>query len=89
MDFIIEILFEIIIEGSMELGSSKKVPLPLRILAAILILVIYLGMGGWFIYTAYTEVTGTIQIVLYAVGFFIFLGGIYMIYKMIKRKQRD
>lgn len=48
MEFIIEligeIVFEIILEGSLELGTSKKVPMPLRILAAILVSAIYFGI---------------------------------------------
>ncbi len=32
MEFILELLFDIIVEGSFELGSEKKVPIPLRII---------------------------------------------------------
>ena len=47
MEFIIELLFEIIIEGSLELGTHHKVPMPLRILALLLFLSIYgLLIGG-------------------------------------------
>ena len=36
MEFILELLFEIIVEGSIELSTHKKVPMPLRILAFII-----------------------------------------------------
>lgn len=89
MEFIIELLFEIILEGSIELGSSKKVPIPLRILATIIILICYFGLGGFFIYMAYTEVTGGIKLFLYAVGLFIFGGGTYIIHKMFRKKRQS
>lgn len=35
MELIYEILFELIFDGNLEIGTSKKVPMPVRILAAI------------------------------------------------------
>lgn len=48
MDIIFEILFEIILEGSWELSTTKsfKVPLPLRILAVLLTVGLYGGLCG-------------------------------------------
>ena len=42
MEILFEFLFEIIIEGSIELGSEKKVPIPLRILAVFIVLAVFL-----------------------------------------------
>ena len=53
MDFLLELLFDIIVEGSIELGSQKAVPMPLRILAALIVLVLFFGMGGLFVYMGY------------------------------------
>lgn len=86
MEFIIELLFEFILEGTIELGSHKKVPMPLRILATMIILVCYFGLGGLLIYGAYTEPEGPEKIFIYLCGFFIFGGGIYIVYKMYKKK---
>ena len=44
MEEIFEFIFEIIIEGTVELAKSRHVPLPLRILAALLIIALYGGM---------------------------------------------
>ncbi len=44
MDFIIEFLLELILEGSVEAVSSKKVPMPLRIIAGVIFLAVYLGL---------------------------------------------
>lgn len=56
MDFIIEfigeIVIEVIVEGSLELGTSKKVPMPLRILAAILLLAFYFGIIAILLFVA-------------------------------------
>lgn len=49
MEFLLELIFEIIIEGSLELGTTKKVPMPLRILACALLLIIYGGLITIFI----------------------------------------
>ncbi len=46
MDIVLEILFEIILDGSLELIGTKKVPLLIRILAALVLLVVY---GGLFV----------------------------------------
>lgn len=51
MQFILEFILGIIIEGSFEASNSKKVPLPLRILFAAFLAVLYLAIFGvllWF-----------------------------------------
>ena len=56
MEFVLELIFEIIIEGTIEIGTSKKVPLPIRIIALLIFLLIYgailgviamVGIGIW------------------------------------------
>ena len=56
MEFVLELIFEIIIEGTIEIGTSKKVPLPIRIIALLIFLLIYgailgviamVGIGVW------------------------------------------
>ncbi len=44
MEIIFDILFELIVEGSMGAVGDKKVPLPLRILAAVFLIVIFGGL---------------------------------------------
>lgn len=44
MEEIFEFIFEIIIEGTVELAKSRHVPLPLRILAALLVTALYGGV---------------------------------------------
>ena len=44
MDIIFEIIFEILFEGTFELAKSKRIPVPLRILAAVLLVGVYGGI---------------------------------------------
>ncbi|BBF42365.1 hypothetical protein lbkm_1047 [Lachnospiraceae bacterium KM106-2] len=46
IDFIIEILLELIFEGSVELGTNRKIPMPLRIVALTILIA---GSGGLFL----------------------------------------
>ena len=90
MEFVVEFLFELILEGSIELGSEKSVPMPLRILAAIVVCIFFFGMGGFCIYTAYDEYmthAAPVVIVMFAFGVFMIGGGIALTYKMFKKKK--
>lgn len=46
MEFIYELLFEVIVEGTLDIGTSRKVPVFFRILALIGFLAIYVGIVG-------------------------------------------
>ena len=50
MELILEILFELIVEGSVEALGEKKVPLVLRILAALILIVVFGGLVGVLLY---------------------------------------
>lgn len=41
MEFLLDFLFELVLEGSIEIGTSRKVPLLLRILALTLLVLVY------------------------------------------------
>lgn len=87
MEFLFELLFDIIIEGSIALGSEKKVPMPIRIFATIVVFIVYFGLSGILFYVAYAEMKGFMQILLYLVGIFMLGGSVYLIRKMYKRKR--
>lgn len=44
MEVLLEFIFEIILEGSVELSTNRKVPTPFRILATLVLLVVYGGL---------------------------------------------
>ena len=55
MELILEILFDLIVEGSLEAVGEKKVPLVLRILAAAVLLVVFGGLVGVLLYLGISE----------------------------------
>ncbi len=52
MEVIMEFFFELIVEGCLEASFEKKVPLPVRIIAAIVLIVIFGGLIGICFYSA-------------------------------------
>ena len=91
MDFIIELLIEIVLEGTIALGSEKKVPLPIRILCALVEWMIFFGLGGLFVCMGYDAIIANdtvAAVALIAVGGFMIIGGIFIAYKMIKKKRK-
>ena len=92
MEFILELLFDIIVEGNIELGSEKKVPMPLRIIALLVVWIIFFGMGGIFIYESYEAyLTGAMSGAWLAlgVGVFLIIGGIFIAFKMFRKKKEN
>lgn len=89
MEFLLELLFDIIVEGSIELGLEKTVPMPLRILAALIVFVVFFGMGGVFVYMGYEAmlVSNKGAGIAFAVGAFMVFGGIFVIFKMFQKKK--
>lgn len=53
MDILFEFIFEFIVEGALELSTSRRVPLPLRILAAVIVIGVF---GGAVFFIALTGV---------------------------------
>lgn len=51
MEILIELILSIILEGSMELTTERRVPMPIRILLAVLLLAFYIGFCGIVIYS--------------------------------------
>lgn len=50
MEFIIEVLCEVLFEGAFELAADKEVPLTVRAIAGIVILAVFGGISGLCIY---------------------------------------
>ena len=70
-----EILFEIIVEGSLEASCDKKVPLWIRIIAGLILIAVYGGLVGFLIYEGIRSVNrgllviGIALLVFFAFGF--------------------
>ena len=90
MEFIFELLFEIIVEGSLELSTHKKVPMPLRILALGVFGFIYGGLVFLLFVTgvdAYREGNPVAAVLLIAVSLGLVVGCIYMTRKKFKENS--
>lgn len=90
MEFLLELLFDFILEGSMALASEKTIPMPLRILAGLVVFVIFFGLGGVFTYMGYESVVGQNKVAgicLFVVGAIMILGGMFLAYKMLQKKK--
>lgn len=46
MDLLIELVMEIVFEGTFELAAGKRVPMPVRILCGVLVALIYIAGVG-------------------------------------------
>lgn len=53
IEFIVEVIFDILLEGSMEFFSDRKMPKWLRIVVLFVLLVVFCGIVGIFLYIAY------------------------------------
>ena len=80
MEFIMEIILDLILEGSVEAASSKKVPLPVRILASVILLAVYGGLIGFLVYIGIHEKIWLV-LVLAAVILIITVLAFYHVYK--------
>ena len=92
MEFLAELLFEIILEGTIAIGSEKKVPLPLRILCLLVEWAIFFGFGGLLIYMGYESAlqNDTVSaVMLLGVGLLMIIGGIYIAVKMFRKKKES
>ena len=63
MEIILDILFDLIVEGSIGAVGDKKVPLALRILAAVFLTVIFGGLVGVLVYIGLDEKNWIILII--------------------------
>lgn len=92
MEFILELLFEIIIEGSLELGTHRKVPMPLRILALLVVVLVYgLLIGVLFLigYDAAKEGNTGVAGMMYVIDALIFVLVIYAVRKKFKENNTN
>ena len=63
MEIILDILFDLIVEGSIGAVGDKKVPLAVRILAAVFLTVIFGGLVGVLVYIGIDEKNWIILII--------------------------
>lgn len=83
MDFLVEFMGEVLIEGSIELIKSKKVPLFIRIILLLIFSSGYLALVGLIFFAAIkNQILGFI--ILSLLGILLLILYIIWIYKLIK-----
>lgn len=92
MEFLAELLVEIVLEGTIAIGSEKKAPMPIRILCAFVEWIIFFGFGGFLIYIGYEAKLQNDTVsafMLLGVGFLMIIGGVYIAIKMFRKRKEN
>ena len=79
-----EILFEIIVEGSLEASRDKKIPLWIRIIAGIVLIAVYGGLVGFLIYEGIRSMNRILSVIGIALLVF-FVFGFWKVFKKHRR----
>lgn len=91
MDFIIEFILELILEGTIEIGTSRKVSKFIRYPLLALIILFYIAFNFLFIYIGIKilkdNMIGGVIIIL--IGILLILTTIYAFYKKLKEKENE
>lgn len=85
LDDIIEVVLELVLDGAIEAAGSKKVPMPIRILAAGIVLVIALGLIGLLFWVG-VDSNSTGLMILAAVLLVVFGGWVFFAVRRHNRK---
>lgn len=87
MEFVMEFLLELILDGSVEIATaeSKKIPMPVRIIAALIVTVPYLAICGLILWIGIKN-RQPLMFVLSAGLFLLFCVG--LVYQILKFKRR-
>lgn len=90
LELILDFVFDLILEGSIIFISEKKVPIPIRVIAFIVVVLFYLGIGGICIYAgvcSWLDKATITAIIFFALSIFIFIGGFVQIRKELKKRN--
>lgn len=90
LEFILDFVFDLIVEGTIFAMSEKKVSMPIRIIAFFIVALLYIGFGGLCIFAsvcAWVDNDTISAILFFALGLFIFVGGFIQMRKEIKKRN--
>ena len=71
VDFIIEVIVDIILEGSIEAVGDKKIPTPVRVICAIVLVLAYCALVGLIVAVGIVEEKWIVSVIGAAVGLLI------------------
>ncbi len=86
MDFVLELLLDIILDGCIEAAEEKKVPVILRIICAALLILFYCGLIGILLFVAIKNKSGAIFFITVLIAL-IFLFALVYKYREIKKNK--
>ena len=89
IELIVEFIFEGLVEGTLEGMESKKVSMPLRILAAVVLFALLIAVGVVFVFLGMTNDNPVFRILL-GVVFVGLLGGLsWKVGKVFKKRRQE
>lgn len=92
MELLVELIVDLILEGVLEFAvdgmESKKVPMPLRILAAVILFVLLIGVGVLFVFAGMAAESVVLRIFLGAIFFGLFGGLTWKVCKVFKKRRQ-
>lgn len=92
MELLIELIVEFVAEGlfwGIDEGlESKRVPMPLRILLALILIVFVLGIGAFIIFAGMSTDSIALKILLGTIFVVLFGGLIWKLYKVFKKRRQ-
>lgn len=90
LEFILDFVFDIILEGTIVIISEKKVPMPIRVIAGIIVALLYLGVSGLCFFVgvlSWGDREVVAALLFLVLGLFILIGGFIQMRKEIKRRN--
>lgn len=92
LEFILDIVFDLILEGSTLVLSETKVPMFIRVIAFIIVTGLYLGIAGLLLYIGYLswmDKDYIATVLLIGVALFILIAGLIQTRKEIIKRKGD
>lgn len=87
MDFVFEVLFDIILDGCTDIVKEKKIPLFIRILCAAILAIFYIGIVGLLLCIGISNQNIIIFLIAVLAALFIILGSVSKLKKIRKRRK--
>ncbi len=92
MELLLELIIDFIFEGVLEFAvdgmESKKVSMPLRILSAVVLFSVLIGIGVFFVWIGLSEDSVVLRIVLGVVFAALFGGLTWKVCKVFKKRRQ-
>ena len=88
IELIIELIFEGMVDGAIEGLESRKVPMPLRILCAVVLFAVLIGIGVLFVLIGMSDDSVAVRIILGVIFVGLFGGLTWKVCKVFKKRRQ-